>query len=332
MIMKLNTAKGFTLLELVMVVAILAIISTLAVAKIGDLRHTAARKVSIANQQAIGRAVETYLAVHEGQLNRLDALMDARTPRGTTSADADDGFDYDQTNKVAGTDGYLYMGPCRAQGMSWPFPESITESNSGLTPNLRSLLVPYTLSQKEVQALNNLGLRFVMRHTTWVDKSPREAYAQRGEDDVYLPTESAIGLDPAASACVTEMVTNGMAVAAITPVANAGRDVYRDCGQPLLHVEKDDSSYTRAGALAELKSTGGVLLAFGLGANASIIGVSQGGLESAPFAEYPLRKFYRQYILLIRVNRWKSGLPTAEFAGVLDPCGNTIRTARAAIK
>ena len=321
---------GFTLIELVMVIALIAIVSTLAVGKIGDLRRTASRKVSIASQQAVGRAVETYLSVHSGQLNRLDWLMDAETPR--TSGGSADGFAYTLTNKVAGTEGYFYMGPCKATGMSWPFPESITEANAGLTPNLRGLLVPYSLNPKEVQALNNLGLRVVMGHTVWTDKSPRAAYRDRGDDGAYLSDEAAIGMSPERSACVATLVTNGMYVAAVTAAKNAGRDVYRDCGQQLLHTERDDSSYTPASVLSELQATGGVLLAFGLGTEASIVGVSQGGLETAPYADYPLRKFYRQYILLIRVNRWKNGVPTAEFAGVLDPCGNTIRAARVAVE
>lgn len=319
--------KGFTLIELVMVIALIAIVSTLAVSKIGDLRRSASRKVSIASQQAVSRAVETYLTVHNGKLNRLDWLMDANTARGSGG-----GFDYGLTNKVAGAEGYLYMGPCKASGMSWPFPESITETNAGLTPNLRDLLVPYSLNPKEIQALANLGLRMVMGHTVWTDKSPRAAYRDKGDDGAYLSDEAAIGLSPARSACIATMVTNGMYVAAITAAKNTGREVYRDCGQQLLRTEREDSSYTPAAVLSELQSTGGVLLAFGLGSQASIVGVSQGGLETAPYADYPLAKFYRQYILLVRVNRWKNGVPFAEFAGVLDPCGNTIRMARAAVE
>ena len=328
--MSLNVKKGFTLIELVMVIALIAIVSTLAVGKIGDLRRSASRKVSVANQIAVGRAVETFLSLHEGKLNRLDWLMDAETPRG--AAASEDGFVYTLTNKTAGTEGYLYMGPCKSAALSWPFPESITETNAGLTPNLRALLVPYTLNPKEVQALNNLGLRLVMGHTVWTDKAPRSAYRERGDDGAFLSTDAAIGLDPARAACIATQVTNGLYVAAISPVTSMGRDVYRECGQMLLATEKDDASYTPASVRNELQATGGVLLAFGLGAESSMIGVTQGGLETAPYAEYPLRKFYRQYILLIRVNRWKNGVPMAEFAGVLDPCGNTIRAARAALQ
>ena len=73
----MKARKGFTLIELVMVIALIAIVSTLAVGRIGDMRRTAARKVSIANQQAVARAVETFISLHDGRLDRLDWLMDA---------------------------------------------------------------------------------------------------------------------------------------------------------------------------------------------------------------------------------------------------------------
>ena len=66
--------KAFTLIELLIVIAVIAIIATLAVGKFGGVREAAARKVSFANQKAVERAVEAYLA-GEGRLNRLDSLL-----------------------------------------------------------------------------------------------------------------------------------------------------------------------------------------------------------------------------------------------------------------
>ena len=63
--------RAFTLIELLMVIAIIAIISTLAVSKVGGVREAAARKVSLANQKAVERGVEAFL-VSGGLLNRLD--------------------------------------------------------------------------------------------------------------------------------------------------------------------------------------------------------------------------------------------------------------------
>ena len=72
-----KSPSGFTLIELIVVIAILSLISTLAVNRIGAIRERAARSVSVANQLATGRAVETYLTANDGKLNRLDSLLDA---------------------------------------------------------------------------------------------------------------------------------------------------------------------------------------------------------------------------------------------------------------
>ena len=67
--------KAFTLIELLMVIAIIGIIATLAVTKIGNTRRVSAMKVSVANQAAVERAFESYLTMNGGQVNRLDSLM-----------------------------------------------------------------------------------------------------------------------------------------------------------------------------------------------------------------------------------------------------------------
>ena len=62
--------KGFTLIELVMVIALIAIVASLAVMKFGTLRERSARTVSLANQNAIDRAVSTYLTAQpDGTIN-----------------------------------------------------------------------------------------------------------------------------------------------------------------------------------------------------------------------------------------------------------------------
>lgn len=310
-----------------MVIAILGIISTLAVSKIGDIRERAQRQVSLTNQSAIGRALDTYLTLHNGQVNRLDALVDDEVPRGGSN-----GFDVDSTS-VSATGPGFYLGP---DDQGAPLPPAIADANSGLTPNLvNNVLIPYSLNQQEVNALANRGFRFVMRHTTYYATAPRDAYSERGDDGAYLPgaDKSALWTTPAGSACIPRAVTNGMVVAAVSPFTPEGREIYRDCGQGLLATRETAADYRadRAAVLAEVKATGGPLLAFGLGSEATVVGDPSAGLESAPYATYPLAKFYRQYILLFHVDTsTKSG--SLVFAGVLDPCGQTIRMSRLAMK
>jgi type II secretory pathway pseudopilin PulG len=89
--------------ELVMVIAILSIITTLAVQRFGNMQAIAARKVSIASQQAVGRAVESFLSVNRGTgLNRLDALVGYGVTGGAH------GFRYGDAATLG-----LYCGPHR---------------------------------------------------------------------------------------------------------------------------------------------------------------------------------------------------------------------------
>jgi hypothetical protein len=126
-----------------------------------------------------------------------------------------------------------------------------------------------------------------------------------------------------------------MVVAAINPMSDLGRTVYQACGQELMNTKGWGERYTEDEVKAELAANGGVLLAFGLGDCAGIVGKADAGIESAPYATYVQKKYYSRYILLIRLKTVGSGSVSVilpEFAGVLDCCGNTIRAAQHIIK
>lgn len=318
--LKENSKSGFTLIELIMVIAILAIVSTLGVSRYGDMKKKAARRVSIANQQSIGRAVESYLALG-GKLNRLDSLVDADS---TGSA----GFDFSNQGSQ-GTVGGIYRGPDTLGALSR---DLVSESNDGIAPGLAEILCTYTLNKREAAALKDIGLDYVMAHNTFAEGYPMAHYGKG--DDGAVP-QAADGLDPELSACVTTSVSNGLVCAAINGCTDFGRVIYQDCGQALLPTANWGQSYDENQVKAEIKATGGVLLAFGLGSSSSMIGAANGGLDAAPFSEAIDRKYYRQFILLFRLKASGSGsasLTTAEFAGVLDPEGNSIRKARHLLK
>ena len=104
--------KGFTLIELLLVIALIAIVSTLAVTKLGGIKESSARKVSLSNQQAVGRGVDAFLALGSGRLNRLDSLMYAGNG-GAPIFGTGLGFDFDTVSTAEGASG-LYMGPSDA--------------------------------------------------------------------------------------------------------------------------------------------------------------------------------------------------------------------------
>ncbi len=320
--------KGFTLIELLLVIALIAIVSTLAVTKLGGVKEAAARKVSLANQQAVGRGVDAFLALDSRRLNRLDSLLYAGES-GSPIFGGTVGFDFDAISTPEVANG-LYMGPSDATY------EVRAEKNSGLTPELRSVLCLYTLSKQEADALvSQLGLKYVMAHTAYADAEPQQYPSMhypkdRAYGDGSVPNASD-GLHANDSACVATAVTNGMVVAAINPKIDLGRTIYQACGQELLNNKNWGEAYDETEVRQEVAATGGPLIAFGLGDSASIIGDSRAGLEAAPYATYPHKKFYSRYILLFRLRTTGGGSVSVimpEFAGVLDCSGNTIRAAR----
>ena len=314
---------GFTLVELVMVVAVLALVATLAVTQLGNLRDAAARKVSAANQQAVGRAVEAWLeGAGRGRIDRLDSLLACERARG---ASAGSGFDYGRTNNWHRGASWLYGGFDSDV-------EAAREGNEGLMPELRSVLVPYGLDAREASAFTrHLGLRFVMHHLA---SAGTVNDGDRAEDGTVFRDVASRCADPARAACYPQAVTNasgaGCWVAAVTPVTTAGRRIYRDCGQDLPDSDAR-GAYDEAAAERETQATGGVLFAFGLGEHASAVGAA-GGLASVPRADYLPAHAYRNYILLFRVKKETAGTPRPEFAGVLDSCGLTVRAAREALE
>lgn len=322
--------KAFTLIELLMVIAIIAIISTLAVNKLGGVKESAARKVSLANQKAIERGVESFLSFEGNRLNRLDALLEAKTS-GTERGNSD-GFGSTIITNLAS--GGFYTGPTDATDAT---AATIAEHNKGLPKILIPVLCYYSLNQSEVNGLiHRLGLKHLMFHNTYANpsddpaKTPYQIYGHG--DDGSVPTETN-GMNPESAACIVRGVTNGMYVAAINPKTNRGRAIYRACGQDLIARYETDAEYSDQEAKDDVALTGGPLIAFGLGDHATIIGDAKAGLDSAPSAAFTSNRHYRRYILLFRLKNVSGVLSSIpEFAGVLDCEGNTISSAKAVIQ
>ncbi len=291
-----------------MVIAIIALISTLAIHRLSGLHLNSARKLSLANQVRVASAVETYLAANDAaKLNRLDALLDYDVAAGTGGSVA--------AVSTVNTEG-----------------TGEDTSNQGLNSNLASLLCVYNLSTADANALRNMGLNYVMRNTT-----TGVAQGTAGADGAMLLGQAT---DPDTAACYAFDVTNGLACMAINPLGNSwyGALTYQACGQDVVfagmnNVEINGTSYTSLDntLISALKQNGGLLLAFGLGDPCSIIGSSNAGLDSAPVCSLLDNTWYRRYIVLIRlktVGERQAAITTAEFAGILDPVGNTIKQAR----
>ena len=307
---------GFTLYELLMVITIIAILSTLAFSKYGLVQKASAQKLSLSNQLLLAKAVETYLGFNnEEGMDKLDALVDYGTAAGTERT-------YDYTLNGSGVTGGIYRGPK-------PYDAANLTVNNGLDSGLASVLCVYYLSHADTAALRKLGLNTVMRSVT---AAPTGNGYGTGEDGSLILVKNAS--DPENAACFATAVTNGLACAAVDPRFQAGALIYQSCGQDL-KITQTGQNIAEGAVEGALKSVGGRLLAFGLGNSASLIGKSNGGLETVPYSDVLRKTYYRQYILLIRLvtsGFGSAATAKAEFAGVLDPQGNTIRAARELLK
>jgi type IV pilus assembly protein PilA len=72
-----NNNKGFSLLELLIVVAIILIIATIAIPSLLRSRQAANESAAVANLRTINTAEVTYLSSNGGQYGDLDAMIAA---------------------------------------------------------------------------------------------------------------------------------------------------------------------------------------------------------------------------------------------------------------
>lgn len=319
-----NLKAGFTLIEMVVVVAIIALVTALAVMKLSGLRTDMKVKANIANLKRIDSAVENYLVANLGKgLNRLDLLMK-----------------YDQPAKM-GSRGSASFDDIEVPP-SYMESSLLSDTNTGLHTNLTTittqygttfspLLGTYHLSTADAKALREtFGLQYGMEGT--------DGNRQRtGADGAWAQGKTT---DPDTCQCVARLLTNGVSVAVVNPysvssdIQPSGCAIYNACGQKIwfgtdmkLHMDGDATSYgTSEDAIKALYATGkgGILLAFGLGSYASMIGENVAGLDAAPVCPDIESGAYRRYILLIRLKQTVQNGVEAEYAGVIDPRGRTL--------
>lgn len=315
--------SGFTLVELIMVIAILALISTLAINRLSGIKVASEAKLNVANLTRIGTALDTFMAANDGKLNRLDGLLMYDESDGTAG-------DFDSSkfpNELSSsTVGVVYLNDRLITG-------------STAYGGFPGLLGRYYLTDNDVTALNNLGLQYVMRGTDG-------GRFTTGDDSVWAQGK---GENPDTGSCVAKELTNSFAVAMINPgsAVGAGADVspigtraYQSAGMEVFFtttakLKIKDSEFDSNDEAAEelLKSGGeGILLAFGVGQFSNFIGSNKAGLDSAPVCPIiTAQDEYRRYIVLIKLRHTSTG-SVAEYAGIIDSLGQPIMEARAAIE
>ena len=344
-------STGFTLIELIIVIAILAFVTVVGIRSYGNLREIQARKVNLANLKRIQHALTTYETIHReegtsGFFKNFDALVDVSSSGawygeagtydwGTLSSAGCDARQihsglgiYDGSWKVLSA---LYNAAGEGSGNVASLAEA-QDANRGMRDTgLYKSLGIYYLSEADATLLRNAGVTQLLLHnpsTAQASGSARggfctaldaNGYSSASDGALKSPGGGGPGFRPDMSAFYPVAVTNGLPVAVIRPSST----VYADLGF--------DVSVTNALDAAELSSkiSGQTtrLVAFGIGQNAECV-KNLVGLGEAPYNPAFDKKSYRYYVAVFALTTRGQGTPsTCHLAGVIDCAGNTYRAA-----
>src|SRR5574344_2124556 len=219
---------GFTLIELIMVIVILAIISSLAISKFADLKKKSAKRVNISTMQNLTRAVETYIVSADSQVGnfaKMESLLDVSASgswKGTAGT-------YNWTlGKLSDIPG-VYRGPKSVSQISNANGEgaSTTEqtldeqrvSNQGPTDSLWKKLGVYYLTDSDVADLKNVGISNYLLQTYLAGQSSLFGFTQ-GEGGMVLENGGP-GFRVDMTAFYPAVLTNGSPVCVLNPAACA---------------------------------------------------------------------------------------------------------------
>ena len=347
--MKQTLKDGFTLIELIIVIAILSFVTVIGIHSYGNIKEIQAKKVNLANIKRTYHALATYQELNKEQgetgfFNGFDSLIDVSAGgswRGTAGT-----FDWGESIGDARTVNSglgIYDGSWKVLGATYNAAgqgsgnvsslADAQEANKGTRETgLYKQLGIYYLTDNDVTLLKNAGISYYYMH----NPSTQQAYgASRNGFCTAVTEENGIshsseadghrkimgggpGFRPDMSAFYPVSLTNGLPVAVLQP----GSSVYDDFGYSLALT---NSSFTASEASAALKSV--KLVCFGIGKNAECVR-SQFGLGEAPYNPFYDKRNYRSYIAVFAIKAGGQGVSSAcRLAGVIDCAGNTYRAA-----
>lgn len=295
--------KGFTLVEMLVVVTLIAIVATIAIALVGGASRDAAESVNSNNIKHLTSCIGAYQQLHDGLLpDKLDSLIDS------TKATVGGSYTMLTTGVyVADSPGkFIYIGmDSDNDGVI----DSTSYTSKGLDPAawqtvFRSLTVTQ-LTSNDVSNLSGIGI------TTVYDTKPAtssfhgsEQFVQRG----LKVGDPVLTVDPYTS-------RNG-----INLYYDLGfHDIYNTTNYPTSGYGLTDTA--RAAAMAAAR-----YLVFGIGRYSTIIGDRKAGLQEAPACGVVPSTEYNRYLLAIKMPGGVNDTDT-QFAGILDSRGCNARAA-----
>ena len=343
--------SGFTLIELIIVVAIVAFIATIAIGKFSDMREKAAKKTHFASIANVQRTIETAIAHSDsviGMFNFCDSLvtMDSQSSvpegsEGTYKWAADN-----QNWCYEGAKGGIYAGQTVPMAVydaggngngTLPSFESIQESNSGIPSGLRNMLGLRYLTDSEQTALHNAGIGILMYHNPssaqasgaanrhpWYQSSTGysgDDLAIRGGGPGFRPDSSAFYPVYVNSTNANSHAHPGLAVAVLNP--KSASSIYRAFVSSKEYPNDKDTLDHLKNAQPEDWFTWGLprLIVIGLGKNSDTVNK---WFENFPRDNTLDKTAYRNYCLVFQLNNGGRAGTDAKFVGVIDSRGNTV--------
>lgn len=288
--MRTKTPRGFTLVELLVVIVILAIISASVVALMSGLTTQSAVSMTYATEKQLTDEFNVFNKANKGILpDGYDSLMRddfATTGTGAFTTDATTGQIY--LTSPTSTSGFIYVGKDTDQN-------SLTDPGAtfkGVTvmlmgPGVQSLTVA-KLRDTDVKALNQLGITYVwdIDHTVDAADSSKLTYVKR---------TLKVG-DPVMALDTTKAFSSFPTYATINGLANTEKNLY---------------------------------VVFGIGPKCTMVGNRVGGLQEAPICPTitmtttdkpkPRSDYYNYYMAVIKMPYDAMDKPS--FAGILDSQG-----------
>ncbi len=343
-----HTASGFTLIELIIVVAILGFVAMLGLRGYANLRETQARKVNVSNIKRLAHSLATYETIHREQgtsgfFNDFDSLVDVAAAGawtgtqgsidwGTVSGGSVDARTvhgglgiYDGSWKVLGP---LYNAAGEGSGATATLDEAMDANRGMRDTGLYKSLGIYYLSTNDVALLRNAGITQLLMHNPSTQQAygtRRNGYCTAMDDNGFTPEGlktpggGGPGFRPDMSAFYPVAVAEGTPVAILNPSSSA----YADFGFDVTVTNATDAAHLTA--LVSGQTT--KLIAFGIGKNAECV-KSSTGLGEAPYNPVFDKKNYRSYIAVFAITTRGQGTPsTCRLAGVIDCAGNSYRAA-----
>ena len=347
--MKACARRGFTLIELMMVVAILAMIVMIGLKSYGNLKLVQARKMNISNLKRIHNSMLVYdeLARDAGndsngsiasgartRFNYLDSLIEV--PEATTT---------DATTGLVTTNNYGWANAGKAGTFEWtPGAETASSiiydgnwkhaseeeqyalklGNQGITSTLAGKIGLYYLNETDAKLLNEAGVSQILLHNWTI--SGNQTVNGNYPTGLISPGGGGPAWRPDMSAYYPVLVTNGTPVIVLRPDAAAAQTgyIYNHLGFQLTGDTADLRSTEKFDTL--LKST--KLLLFGIGNGAKCV-TAQYGLNEAPVNPVYDKYYYRNYFLVFAIKNGSTGhQSTCRIAGILDCDGLDIRGAQ----